>query len=631
MILAVSKTGKWMDLSVIECNEVFREMKTEMRFIRRYVPEITVLEFIQLYKLNLFAILNQILWEDKMSYIYSPKVNEIQEFIEIANDFANPLDIVREAISNSYDAHATEISMSFDVIKQAGETIFKITISDNGNGMTEDDLKSFFDLGNSTRKQDIEAIGEKGHGTKVYFNSKKIKVTTCNRRNKILAEVNNPFNELFDGRIPPVNISVLEETEEHYTVIEIYEYNKNRRDKFTHELVKDHILWFTRHGGIDVIPEHKPESKYKDVIIKLKGLDREDYENLKFGHIFPQESISLNKFLDDYITKAPDYYCKRVYKKINLKQHPEIAIEIIFSIEGKTIKYNYNKMIRHSGYIAPEGSYTMAERYGLWLCKDFIPIQRKNEWVTTKGQEHTRFQAFVNCQEFRLTANRGSIENTPTELVLDIENTVRDVHNNIICSDDWNNIDWLEEEAIAVQTSEKEKKNYDWRISKIKKANIAEYKGYNLIQPEKEQGVYSLFLILKTIEPTLFPFYILDYDTHEGIDVIVKSDKTTSIHSSKLYYVEFKNRLDKNFNHCFENIHSIICWDTDIKNDEEVSDLQHEGRKMAITKKDAQTPYTTYMLINPKKAHNIEVYVLKDYLKEKLGIEFRPRTSQDTV
>jgi len=562
-----------------------------------------------------------------MSYTYKPKVNEIQEFIEIANDFANPLDIVREAISNSYDAHANLISMSFDAIKQAGETIFKIIITDNGNGMTEESLKSFFDLGNSTRKHDIDAIGEKGHGTKVYFNSKKVKVTTCNGHNKIQAEIINPYNDLYDGKIPDVNIHILEETIEHSTTIEIFEYNKNRRDKFTHEMIKDYILWFTRHGGIDVVAG----SKYKDVVIKLKGLNKDEYEDIKFGHIFPKESSSLEKLLDDYDAKAPDYYCKRIYKKLNLKQHPEVAIEIIFSIEGKYVKYDYNKMIRRSGYSAPEGSYTMAERYGLWLCKDYIPVQRNNEWVTTKGQEHTRFQAFVNCQDFRLTANRGSIENTPTELLLDIENTVKEVHNNIIASDDWNNIDWLEEEASAVLTVEREKKSYSWRIEKIKKSNIANYKGYTLIQPDKEQGVYSLFLILKTIEPSLFPFYILDYDTHEGIDVIVKGDDTTPIQSSKLYYVEFKNRLDRNFNHSFENIHSIICWDTDIKNDEEISDLQHEGRKMVITKKDTQKTHTTYMLINPRKAHNIEVYVLKDYLKEKLGIEFRPRTSKDIL
>jgi hypothetical protein len=53
----------------------------------------------------------------------------------------------------------------------------------------------------------------------------------------------------------------------------------------------------------------------------------------------------LEKLLDDHDAKAPDYYCKRMYKKLNLKQHPEVNIEIIFSIEGKYVKYEYHKMI----------------------------------------------------------------------------------------------------------------------------------------------------------------------------------------------------------------------------------------------------------------------------------------------
>jgi hypothetical protein len=36
-----------------------------------------------------------------------PKVNGPQEFLEIANDFSNPLELVREAISNSFDARAS--------------------------------------------------------------------------------------------------------------------------------------------------------------------------------------------------------------------------------------------------------------------------------------------------------------------------------------------------------------------------------------------------------------------------------------------------------------------------------------------------------------------------------------------
>ena len=82
-------------------------------------------------------------------------------------------------------------------------------------------------------------------------------------------------------------------------------------------------------------------------------------------------------------------------------------------------------MIRRSGYNAPAGAYTIQERYGLWLCKDFMPIQRKNEWITTKGSEYTKFHAFINCQDLRLTANRGSIENTPSEVLQDLMDVVK--------------------------------------------------------------------------------------------------------------------------------------------------------------------------------------------------------------
>ncbi|MSU62397.1 MAG: hypothetical protein EXS31_08375 [Pedosphaera sp.] len=101
-------------------------------------------------------------------FTITPKVDEAQEFIEIANDFANPLDLVREAISNAFDATATEIRLSFEAEMIAGEKVFVIKLTDNGTGMGRNELQSFFDLGNSTRRGDKTTIGEKGHGTKVY-------------------------------------------------------------------------------------------------------------------------------------------------------------------------------------------------------------------------------------------------------------------------------------------------------------------------------------------------------------------------------------------------------------------------------------------------------------------------------
>ena len=127
-----------------------------------------------------------------------PKVDSAQEFIEIALDFSNPLDLVREAISNAFDAEADNIVLEFSVIQEYGEKVLKIEIEDNGTGMDEKGLASFFDLGNSLRRGDENSIGEKGHGNKSYFLiSRKIEVITVKDEKKYHAVMNEPSRELF--------------------------------------------------------------------------------------------------------------------------------------------------------------------------------------------------------------------------------------------------------------------------------------------------------------------------------------------------------------------------------------------------------------------------------------------------
>lgn len=560
------------------------------------------------------------------SFTITPRVDETQEFIEIANDFSNPLDLVREAISNSYDAGANKIQISFEVIKKYGESILKIVLNDDGSGMRSEQLQNFFDLGNSTRRDEDGAIGEKGHGTKVYFNSNKIEVKTSCDGVGLLAVMEEPFKKLYERQIPTVDVTEIDGVEKG-TEITILGYNNNRRDKFTHAILKDYINWFTKHGSI----ENQFSDSFRKVKLSLKGLGALEFEEIEQGHYFPDDSKDINKLFEDHLTKAPDHYAKKIIKKGSLKNYPEISYQAIFCIEGKYAKYSYNNMLRRRGYSAPEGSYTIQERYGLWLCKDHMPIQRKNEWITYKGSEYTKFHAFINCQDLRLTANRGSVDNTPSEVLQDIKEEVKKIYDDVIKSDEWTAMEWLEEEASSYQTTEKEKKNFDWRIKKINRANVAEYKGVNLVEPERESGVFSIFIILSQIEKKLFPFSVVDYDTHDGIDVIAKGDDNTPIASAKLFYVEFKRTLSKGFNHSFENLHSVVCWDTDIKHDDVLSDINNEERKMQIVSPENDADHTRYFLDNPKKAHKIEVFCLKIYLKEKLNIDFRPRTSDAVV
>ena len=557
-----------------------------------------------------------------------PKVDSAQEFIEIALDFSNPLDLVREAISNAFDAEADNIVLEFSVIQEYGEKVLKIEIEDNGTGMDEKGLASFFDLGNSLRRGDENSIGEKGHGTKVFFNSRKIEVITVKDEKKYHAVMNEPSRELFERRIPKVKVTIDDdETVPSGTSICIWGYNNNRRDKFTHDQLKDYILWFTKFGSIE---REFGIEKNSNVKLKFKGIDRRDFEELEYGHVFPKESKKVSDLFDKYIVEAPKWYCKKFIKTGSLKNMPEIEYHAIFVIEGTKVKYGYNPMIRRSGYNAPAGAYTIQERYGLWLCKDFMPIQRKNEWITTKGSEYTKFHAFINCQDLRLTANRGSIENTPSEVLQDLMDVVKEMYINITQSADWMDIEWLQTMTAYALA----RKDFEWRIDKVNRAKVADFNGIHLIEPQRESGVFTIFMQLSSYDSGLFPFTIIDYDTHSGIDVIVKAKDDIPIKSSKLYYVEFKNYLTKDFNHSFENLHSIICWDInlkDLKNNDEVIDIANQRRTLKIIQPEHEGDYTRYYLDSMRSGRKIEVFVLKYYLKEKLGIEFVPRTEKSTI
>ena len=164
----------------------------------------------------------------------------------------------------------------------------------------------------------------------------------------------------------------------------------------------------------------------------------------------------------------------------------------------------------------------------------------------------------------------------------------------------------------------------------MNKSKVADYKGLRLVEPLQEQGVFSLYMQISQLEKDLFPFEIIDYDTHDGIDVIVKEKGNIPTRNARLYYVEFKNRLQKNFNHSFECLHAIICWDIDLKNNEEILDIAQKTRILKIGHPEDEGGYTHYYLDSISSQRKIEIFVLSTYLNEKLGITFRSRTENET-
>lgn len=145
-----------------------------------------------------------------------------------------------------------------------------------------------------------------------------------------------------------------------------------------------------------------------------------------------------------------------------------------------------------------------------------------------------------------------------------------------------------------------------------------------LLEPRQEAEVLILYSVTKALRPDLFGFEIVDYSTSRGIDALcVLESAKGGLEKGNLRYVEFKRALTHEFrDHTFARLAAIVCWECNLEDGAKVQDFAGKERILQITKTGDRT---VYMLLAPPDlaANNIEVYVLKEYLKEKLGVSFK--------
>ena len=572
-----------------------------------------------------------------MTKEFVPTVNPAAEFLEISKDFTDPKEIVREGISNAFDAKATQIWITVLIDKSQGNDELVVEVKDNGEGMDEEAVQKFFGLGHSSRRliDDLGykvqgPIGEKGHGTKIYFNSAQIEVITVCKGVEIIATMKCPKLCLRKGEMPKVEYDTRTTDRESGTTVRVRGYNDNIQTGFGHESLRDYIYWFTKFGSFE-LEVGKSENKTSVLYLRGLGWAQPAPEPLQFGHPFPAENTSIVSLKKNDRVAPLDFYVARwVFPNEPIQGMPNSKLDIVFYLEGDQAKRDKNKMLHEKYASWREGQYNVEQRYGLWVAKDFIPITRRNDWVSQKS-EWTKYHAFVNCQELSLTANRASIENTSPQVLEAIEHTVRAIFEGRIkpAAHFQNYLQELEKEQ-QYRDAEAEEKDFERRKKATLKQKVCTHDGKLLIEPRQEGGVFSLVMQLLTIKPETFGFTVVDYDTAYGYDLLVTNDTALDLNRAALRFVEMKYELHREFNHSFGRLAAVICWDTRLANEDIVVDLRGEKRTMRITppQRDDENSYTKYMLVSDTSLHNIEVFILKDFLKERMKIEFRPRTKE---
>ena len=579
-----------------------------------------------------------------------PQVNKIRTFLQIARDFTKPFDAIREAISNAIDAGAKNIYISAweDLKMPGGELV--IEVEDDGEGMNEDSLLKFFNLGDSTRideggQRAKGFIGEKGHGTKTYFNSREIEVfTKVVEGDKFYAIMDNPLMNLLQNKEPMYEYEKNPSMEiKEGTKIIIRGFNNNVKRDFSHRLLKDRIQWFTAFADFSWILEAKKPKKRENSDryliwpkLYLCGLGFEGgWDEIGYGQEFPLEFTKMSELKKIDESDPIGWYVKKWIKKgLSVKDFPHVKLDIVFSLEGDLIRRNYNPLIRYVGKTKEHGNYTITERYGLWATKDYIPITRVNDWFMRGRSEWTRFHAFVNCQEFALTANRADINNTDPDLLIKVEETIDEFYqDHVENSKEYQEYVAAVKEQKQYKNVKQETQDFNLRKSRAIKKQVAGYKGITLVAPGpigrgergQEMGVHCLFVQIATLNPDAFPFRVVDYDTHRGYDCLLTSQTVLDLNNPDFSFLEFKYSLETQFDHSFEKLRYIVCWECNLNAGTEIYDLSNERRILEIYPIGTDgRDHTEHYLRGLGKGHNIKVFVLKNYLKEKLGIEFKP-------
>ena len=232
-----------------------------------------------------------------------PRVNEAREFLEIAKDFRDAREIIREALSNSWDAGAGLVKIKFDLARISGTQSKKIMVEivDDGEGMSSDarthigssEIEGFFNLGDSGKPHG--SIGSKGHGTKIYYKSQGITVDTWKNGRHIHAESEvPPWETLQGGVVPTYRFSEESDTTGEGTRILVDGFVARQKDFKSLDGLIQYIQWYSVLGSFG---RYFNDPRSMDV--EVKAADGYTPVRVPFGFKFPEEETDLEKGVDN--------------------------------------------------------------------------------------------------------------------------------------------------------------------------------------------------------------------------------------------------------------------------------------------------------------------------------------------
>ncbi|NJK32247.1 MAG: hypothetical protein HC927_07475 [Deltaproteobacteria bacterium] len=559
---------------------------------------------------------------------------------ELAENQVSVLEILREALSNAKDHGARRVWIRTSKDQRNEMTVI---IADDGDGMNDERLSAFWGVGATSKPSKQHAIGYKGHGSKLYFNCQRLSVATRVSPAKPWRFVVLDDPTKYDGRDmheeKQPDEAIMREIDEmglgdsRGTVIRIERLLfDDRADLLSRARVESYCDWFTVIGDVrsglfderiqfhEAIASQNPlleelrgdEGELRPIEVWLRingersyapigrGKSKKDQEFfsawlddvtqfadqpglLAYGHRFADvfdSSGGATRVRDDTsairLTGPGDWYT-------------DDGIGIILRVEGHRRQLQTYKEAKWQGH---QGIYGFEQRFGLWLCRDFIPISQRNDILRTAldrafnsdlqfGFSNLRnWKVFVNHQGFRLTANRNDVSKQES-LEARVVDALATILERARKQDSFR--EWLGRlrKATTERRRDREIEQMQRRLEEVEKWIQAGAKrpAIELLDVqglEELDSDHSLMLKIPSSEQELFyvygllsgrfkmPVHIIEYNTAEGVDAIgILRDKNLIQTNQAHVRVELKLEVSANnpIHHFFDAIDVLICWD----------------------------------------------------------------------
>lgn len=492
---------------------------------------------------------------------YKPQVKDISLFREIAQNIVNPLEVLREAISNSHDAEAKNISI---IVYRNNAGKFVLEIQDDGRGMTFDNIHRFFNLGDSDK--DKIGIGEKGLGTKTYFKSERIILFTQIRNGEAYrAIMEKPWESLCNNKMPEYMIEPCEtQIGKGGTSISIEGYVIDNPEKYYNfDTIMDYILWFTAVGSFKTYFANYAElHKY---VHNMQIAPRVFIEDRVLG--IKEEIAGTHQFYPPQ-EKPKEDPCELIYKKsVNYCRHfgpyhraTNINGEYVsFQMYGTVSGINCRKKI-----VKLRQGETLKSRFGIYLAKDFIPFTRKVSLMTDVNYQH--YHLLINSQVFELTADRNNLSNQDDPKVKWVfEQTKKIINEDIIPLAEEGYFSLRRTEEIEYSVSDKHRKLNE-RLEGFDKIDDLNVNNFPVTKrPDNESQVALLFTAIIANEEYKQSIKYIDrighYSHQSATDMICLDNE------SKKVLVEVEYKLSNLFkhDHPYETFDYVVCWTVDLE------------------------------------------------------------------